>query len=512
MGHMSTMSNHRSGVVRQGLYSWWPSSYLLLAVVFVLSRLVYFSAGIRFDATPLNKFFQIYDPLLLRTRLWETLYYAHTYPPGYNLMLGLILKAFPNHSTAAFHILYLVFGVVLAYSLYELQSALGVRPVLATVLTCLFIASPECILYENFLAYEYPMLAMLCLAALWFYSLLKHPRPLLTHAFFFLLAWLVIFRSIFHLGYFVLMVAVVMTLLPGKRKMLALAALVPFLLAFSTYAKNWALYGSFTSSSWLGFNIFTITTHQLTDAEMESFIRKGKISPVERLEILGPLSDYRDFLTIPPPTGIPILDQPTDSTGRTNFNQLAYLQLQKIYLTDGKYLLLNYPRAYLRSCVKAWFAYFLPATDFIFFKETRPHIYKFDRMVNTVVFGQWREASNRKDLRKLEATGASPFYLALYTGIFLMIGLPVLFLFGCWIFFQRVRNGGLRDAQTALLGFVLFHILMITGIVNFLSCFENNRYRVPIDGFFLLLFGMACMSAQGHFRKRRAENRPQRFP
>jgi hypothetical protein len=481
------------------------SPRLWLAVVFVLSRAVYFAVGIRFDARPLDKFLQVFDPVLLRTRLFESLYYAHSYPQGYNLMIGLVLKVFPNNSTVAFHLLYLAFGIALMYSLFELLLALGTGPVLSTLLTSLFIASPECILYENFLAYEYPMLAMLCVAALWFYRLLQRPRALLANALFFLLAWLVVFRSIFHLGYFVLVAAVVIALLPGHRKMLALAAIVPFLLGFSTYAKNLALYGKFTNSSWLGFNIYTITTHQLTDAEMETFIREGKISPVERLETLGPLSNYRDFVTIPPVTGIPILDQLADSNGRPNFNQLGYFQLQNIYLTDGKYLLLHYPKAYFRSCIKAWFAYFLPATDFIFFTETRPHIYRFDRFLNTIVFGQLREASNRKDLRKLESAGASPLYLALYTGIFLMIGLPSLFLYGCWGFFQRLRKGMFRSAQTALLGFVLFHIVMITGIVNFLSCFENNRYRVPIDGFFLLLFGMACASLIETLRRRKVE-------
>ncbi|MGB2635568.1 MAG: hypothetical protein WAM58_16680 [Candidatus Acidiferrum sp.] len=483
------------------LFQWLSSPRFWLLTVFVFSRLAYFAAGIRFDARPLDTFFQVFDPVLLRTRLLETSYYAHTYPPGYNIMLGVVLKLFPNHFVTAFHVLYMMFGVALLFSLYESLQAVGVGPVLSAVLASLFIISPECILYENFLAYEYPMLAMLCVAALWFYRLLQRPRVLLANAFFFLVAWLVFFRSIFHLFYFVLVAAAVIFLLPGHRKMLTLAAIVPFLLASATYAKNWKLYGQFTSSSWMGFNIYTITTHQLTNAEMEAFIREGKISPVEALETLGPLSQYRDFVTIPPPTGIPILDQQRDSTGRPNFNQLGYLQLQRIYLKDGKFLLLHYPKSYVRSCVKAWFAYFLPATDFIFFKETRPHIYRFDRFVNVVAFGQLREASDRKDLRKLESAGASPLYLALYTGVFLMIGLPALFIYGCGVFFTRLRNKIFRREQTAFLGFVLFHILMITGIVNFLSCFENNRYRVPIDGFFLLLFGMACTSLLEILRK-----------
>ena len=258
------------------LFQWLSSPRFWLLTVFVFSRLAYFAAGIRFDARPLDTFFQVFDPVLLRTRLLETSYYAHTYPPGYNIMLGVVLKLFPNHFVTAFHVLYMMFGVALLFSLYESLQAVGVGPVLSAVLASLFIISPECILYENFLAYEYPMLAMLCVAALWFYRLLQRPRVLLANAFFFLVAWLVFFRSIFHLFYFVLVAAAVIFLLPGHRKMLTLAAIVPFLLASATYAKNWKLYGQFPSSSWMGFNIYTITTHQLTNAEMEAFIREGK--------------------------------------------------------------------------------------------------------------------------------------------------------------------------------------------------------------------------------------------
>jgi hypothetical protein len=38
---------------------------------------------------------------------------------------------------------------------------------------------------------------------------------------------------------------------------------------------------------------------------------------------------------------------------------------------------------------------------------------------------------------------------------------------------------------------MLFNIAYLTLICNTLSSFENNRYRLPIDGFYLVLLGMA---------------------
>ena len=38
---------------------------------------------------------------------------------------------------------------------------------------------------------------------------------------------------------------------------------------------------------------------------------------------------------------------------------------------------------------------------------------------------------------------------------------------------------------------MLFNIFFVTGVANTLSSFENNRYRFPLDGYFVTLFGMA---------------------
>ncbi len=62
----------------------------LLAVIamFLLSRSAAMAAGVRFDASPLGYFLQYLDPHLLRARLGESLWYLHSQPPLFNLLLG----------------------------------------------------------------------------------------------------------------------------------------------------------------------------------------------------------------------------------------------------------------------------------------------------------------------------------------------------------------------------------------------------------------------------------------
>src|SRR5579863_7316064 len=88
------------------------SPYLWLLTIFACSRLGYFLAGIRFDARPLDRSYQLIDRRLLATRLWESLYYLHVQPPGFNLYAGIVLKLFPNSYAAAFHLVQLAAGAL----------------------------------------------------------------------------------------------------------------------------------------------------------------------------------------------------------------------------------------------------------------------------------------------------------------------------------------------------------------------------------------------------------------
>ena len=464
-----------------------------LLLVFALSRALYYAAGVRFDARPLDRFFQFIDPQLLRHRLLESLYYFHIQPPGFNLFAGVVLKLFPVYYAAAFHAVYLLCGVVLMLSLYRLMTVCAVPKALATSLTALFIVTPGVILYENFLLYEYPLAALLALTAVLLHRLWERRQTRHALAFFACLLALVFLRNLFHLVYFLAIYAALWIAFRGRRKMIFLTGLVPLILILALYTKNQLVFGTFSSSTWLGMNAGTILTHQLTNDEKRHFVKQGWLSPIVFIDPGLPLSAYQGLVYSPAKTGIPVLDQATKSTGATNFNAAPFFQVQRMYLRDGREILRRYPQAYLRSFVIAWFAYFLPPGDFPFFDQNRPKIHALDRFCNIVLFGQWREAADRKELRTLQANGAR-WSLVLYTGTFLLIALPLLFAWGCAIW----KN------NPVLLGFLLFNIAYVTAATNLLSSFENNRYRFPLDAFYVVLLGTALTRALNHLLPKHA--------
>jgi len=470
--------------------------YALLAMTFAVSRLGYYMLGVRFDARPVLHYFQFVDPELLKHRLFESLFYLHIQPPGWNLYVGAALKFFPSSYSSVFHSIYLLLGLGICWSIYHLMRLCGVTRWPALFFAIWFIVSPGVVLFENYLLYEYLVAFLLLVAAVALVHFVRDSGSLWAITFFAALFSLVLVRNFFHLVYFVAIMAALAFLLPARRRTVLLCGALPLLAILGLYAKNWALFGSFSGSTWMGMNMDVITAHQLTSEEAAGFVRRGVISPVSLLDLGSPLNLYRPYIQMPARTGIPVLDDCVTSTGATNFNCLAFLQVQRIYTRDGFRLLRNYPVVYMRSVEAAWFSYFLPSGDFPFFDLNRPKIHALDRVWNLVFFGQFKEASDRKELRRLAAHGARTS-LALYTGVFLIIGLPALWLWGVYYLVTGVRHKILDQPAAILLGFLLLNIAYVTALANTLSTFENNRYRFPLDPFYVVLLGIALNKSFG---------------
>jgi hypothetical protein len=466
------------------------SAYALLSLVFVLSRIAYYLLGVRFDARPVLHFWQFVDAELLKHRLLESLYYLHAQSPGFNLYTGVVLKLFPNAYPAVFHAIHLVLGIGIGWLTYYLMSVCGVNSWLAFILTSLFIVSPGVVMYENFMLYEYLTAFLLLSAAAALYNFCLRESARYAVLFFTSLLLLLLVRNQFHLIYIAGAFLALLYFYKRDRRMLFLSGIVPLLLAFGLFFKNWVVFGTFSSSSWMWINISAMTTHQLTDEEARDFISRGLISPVSRIEPGVPVAQYLPYVQMPPPTGIPVLDEEASASGVTNFNNRVFFQIQRYYLKDELWILRNYPVAYVRSLKRAWFSYFLPADDYLFFGLNRPRIYSIERLFDLVFLGQVKDASDRKSLTRMEEQGPK-LGLILYTGIFLLIGLPTLWLWTIYYLVKGFRKQTLAQPTAVLIGFLLFDIIYMTAVANFLSSYEGNRFRFQVDAFFVILFGIA---------------------
>jgi hypothetical protein len=256
-------------------------AYLALVAAFAASRILYYLAGVRFDAEPLDYYIQFIDPELLRNDLWRSLFYLKAQPPLFNLFLGLILHLFPKHSTSAFHCAYLIFGLILCLSLFALMERMQVARPVALVIALVFSLNPITVLYENLLFYEYALTTLFCVAALFLHRYASNGRAVDGTVFFCCLAAIAGIRSVYHLFWFGLIAVFIYFSLRRWKRQTLLVTILPGVLLLSVYAKNFLLFHTLVpgNETFGASNFARLATHTLPPSAIRALIASGKISP-----------------------------------------------------------------------------------------------------------------------------------------------------------------------------------------------------------------------------------------
>src|SRR5260221_6769210 len=220
---------------------------------YVASRIFYAALGVRFNAPDLDIFWQLPDRKWLLSQFGETLFYMHSQPPLFAFLVGLVLHANPAQPEAIFTLLYIGFGLLLTVSMYETLNLLRIPPVVSAVATVFFMISPATVIYENWLLYPYQIAALLMGA---FFCLFRFARSCKFRdgfLFVLLISCIALMRSTFHLLWVVALVVLALRIasrIPWQW-WLRIAVVSPCILVLALYMKNYAVFGTFNSSSWL---------------------------------------------------------------------------------------------------------------------------------------------------------------------------------------------------------------------------------------------------------------------
>lgn len=479
-----------------------PLAYIIIA--FILSRLLFFYVGIRFDTSTLHSAWQFLDVNLLRHNLLQSVYYLHIQPPLFNLFLGSILKLFPNNEVVAFHWTYLFLGLTIALSMFLTMDRLGTPFKVSVTLTILFMVSPSCILYENWLFYTYPVTAFLCLSSLFLHRYMSSGNKRDGLIFFSLLSLCVLARSLFHITWFIFFVLLLLFYQRQQWRRVVYSFFIPLLAVLLLFAKNNYVFGSFTTSTWLGTSLSRMTTFRLSEDERKLLVYQGRISKLSLVPSCYPFRSPQDYPTNLPKiqqTDIAALDQEVKSTGGINTNNLSYIHISKQYLNDAIYVLMSYPMAYLRGLLRAYFFYFLPASDCHTLQDNSKHIRYMERFYDIAFYGRFLHHSRPE----LEGFYRERNYSALFfnMGLFMVIGLPFLVFVGFRMTKKALSKGSI-DLPFALTTLFLWtNVLYVTLIGNSLEYGENNRFRFTIEPFFIIILGLFLSHAIKKIKQRK---------
>jgi hypothetical protein len=507
----ASRTNARTGKARAGLPSWMMAVafrksasefpyVLLLLLVFAVSRVLLFALGMRFDATPLDWFWQFVDPELLRHQLLQSVYYLHSQPPLFNLFLGLILKLCPGEGcrVVAFSLIYQLFGLLAFLSMFLLMRRLNIPRNLSVLLSILFMVSPSSILYENWLFYTYPLMSLLCLSAFFLHRFISGSRLRDALLFFALLASICLTRSLFHILWFL---SFGLVLIFGHRpawKKGVVALSLPLLVMFLWYAKNAYYFGSFTSSSWSGMHLARVTTRWIPHEDRQALIQNRTLSEFAAIPPFRKYEDYEPYLPVAAQTNVPVLDLEWKSTGHKNLHHQAYVEISKRYMDDALVTLRLHPAVYLRNVMRAVVVYSRPGSDYIFFDSNgrRDLIGTYERFYSLVFFGQL----SGKSLIFVERFDAEWSAIIWSSGLFVLAGLPLLILSGLRAGIREMRNEVPDRAFAITVLFLVLNVLYVTALGTALELGENFRFRVLIEPFSWMLLGLLLARGQ-HLRR-----------
>lgn len=474
----------------------WP--VIALIALYLISRIGFYMAGVRFDLSPLASSWQILDPALLRHHLFESLAHMPGQPPLYNLWLGTVLKLSDalggdeQLTAVLFRLSLSCLSLTSCLLLYGLCRALSIHRGLAFAVTAVFMCSPALALYESLPYYSVPVLCLLMAIAWSFHACLTAFTPLKASLFCLLMAVLIATRSMFQIEWMAVLLAYAAWVLPGHRRTLLLAAVLPLVFVLALYAKNVVLVGQFSTSDWMGMSLAKLTTLQLTPEERQRLVAAGRMSPMALDDKAFDIPEaYEAHLGGAPHTGHAVLDDKRKSTGRVNFNYLHYGTIADMAAADARVAIQTHPTVYLRSMGRAWLMFFRPASDYPFLKHNRDALGLWSRGYAYLVAGQ-PVYPDQPAFALRPAT----------VGIFIMLGYVIAAAFGVYLIGRALRRRRLSPADATLI-FLWLNIMYVGVVGNALEIDENQRFRFAINPMISLLLVVAVQRLHRHWRAAR---------
>ena len=479
----------------------WIAALLLL---WAASRLVWQRVyGVEFDASTLRWYLQFLDPELLRHRLLESAFSMRDQPPGFNLLLGAVLKLAGRYGDLAFQALWAAMGAALVATLWSLMLRLRVEPGVAFVVTALFATSPVTALYESWLFYTYPVTLLLCLSAHALHRFAASGRSRDAALFFALAGGLVFVRGTFHFAWFVVVVAgCVLLIRSAAPRRILLAAAVPCVLLLSLYVKNYLTFGDwFAGRVYRDMNYARMVLQNVSEEEKSRLVAEGVTTAIVHVPIYQQdLRFFRPFLDPVEPTGIAVLDREVKSTGHPSWQSLTMQQIGARMRTAAEAVARRHPDALWRSVAGNARSYFLPAdqTYPFLFGERRPNYGD----PNALALAGPLEL-RRRLVGQREIGGVAWAYV---------IGLPAVVLCGLARLRRWLRGGEATRPEAVALAFMLFTIAYLAAVTILLSHGDHSRYRFEVAPFYAVLAGLLATSALRWALRRGRARRPEATP
>jgi 4-amino-4-deoxy-L-arabinose transferase-like glycosyltransferase len=451
----------------------------VILALFAASRVWAWEEGVRFDKSPLAQqgYEQYLDPGLLKHHLLQSIWYLHSQPPLYNLLVGIDLKIFGGGFATAAQVAQIGLGIGIAVALYTLCVVLGTPRWWAVTVSALFAVSPAMIVYENWLFYEYAVAALLLFSALAFVALERRPSVWRSGLLFGLLVAICLIRASFQILLPLIVLAFALWLIGEHRREILVGAALPIMILAALSVKNWVVFGTPSTSSWLGMNLVQVDQYGWSASEAVTLRSRGIIGPISEIRVFQPLAAYKSVVQ---PSNkyasIPALhDQVKPGAGDTpNFNNITYVTISNKYMHDWLQILLHKPSIYLRGILQGMRRTTWPSTEYGEVIPNRSKIEPWVRGFDAVVLWQ-PHVTWERNRPQGTAYGIVIFYLTAL-------------LFGAGETLRVLRRRG----GSATIAFLWILLAYATLTLTFAEVSENQRIRFVSDPIVTILVSVAA--------------------
>jgi hypothetical protein len=335
---------------------------------FAASRVAFWLAGVRFDTTAVtSNSEQVLAVRLLQHHLVTSVWHLDDQPPLFNLYAGILLHLPHGAFRPVAWLSYMAIGLVLVLATYLLLLELRVAPVLALVVALVLIVDPAQILYENWFFYAYPSAALVTLSALLFARYVRTRSWGYGLGFFGAVSALALLDSSFQAVWVLAVVVLTVVVCRDRiRQVLAVAAL-PVLVFGGWVVKDYVMFGTVTTSSWVGMNLADVTLRPAAhDGQIAAMVHRGQLTPVA---LIGPWKDvaaYAPRYVAVPHTGVAALDDPYSNGTFSNFNNLVYVKVSSLLLHDDLRYIADDPGAYAHNVALGATVWLTPSDQYPF--------------------------------------------------------------------------------------------------------------------------------------------------
>jgi hypothetical protein len=463
----------------------------VLTGAFIVSRVAFWMAGVRFDMSPLTSGSQQLLPeRLLEHQLFTSVWYLHSQPPLFNLYCGLLLHLPPALREPAAWGSFMAIGLVLVLATYLLLIEVRVSRPLALIVGLALVVSPSGVLYENWLFYAYPSAAVLAVAGLMCARYLRTGRWWYGLGFFSCVSGLALMNSTYQAVWVVAVLTLMAIVFRDRLRQLLIVAAIPVLFTVGWMVKDAVMFGTATTSSWVGMNLSDMTLGPAArSGQLHELVRRHQVS---ELALVGPWQwtwAYTPKFVPPAHTGVAALDDRFgNSTRGPNYNNIVYVGVSSQLLADDlRYIRLE-PLAYLRNVGIGAGAWLTPTDQYPFLYRNWSKIHPLVVAYDTGFGWQVRQTPWAGVALNAVAGRAPPAaqlsYTTVLTYVVALLGTPL---------FLLVRRRRLDRTQVGLLLFLWGTVTYAYLTTSFIDLGENNRFRFELGPLPLVLAIAVCL-------------------